>query len=241
MSDNLVIPLANIEGKAAAPFSLGKTAEDFKTPHNKTSAIATVDVLSAANAANGFAFLNPAGRTSLANAVTGYYKKYATGPSLFTVGTNNSNIRMSSLINAQALYVTITAHPETETVYHSAKDARIVVSFTYPDTWQRTAEDWVATTPDSTIKEGSYTITVNGAASVVINGNPYTAGFEATPASELRDGTYQITIKDNNSGFYMITEVVCPYGGTANVYYRCPGRQRTNAGAWINNTMQGYN
>ena len=239
MSDNLVIPLNNPSTNLpASPYSLGTAAKDVKDPPNNTSAISTVNVLSSVFGSA----LGPTSRNSMSNVLSGYFKQYATGTSLFYAGTNNSDIRMSSLVNAQALFVTISAFRETQTQYHTAKDAKIQVGFTQPDTWQRTVASWIAN--DSSAKVGSYTITLNGSTSTVISGDPYsTANYTVSLASGLSDGVYQITIRDNTSRFYMTTTVTCPYGGAvaANIYDRVPNRQRLNNGAWTTNTSQGYN
>tara|TARA_R110000868_G_scaffold195048_4_gene440737 strand:- start:3308 stop:4027 length:720 start_codon:yes stop_codon:yes gene_type:complete len=238
MPDNLVIPQNNSSTNIPAnQFSVGTLATDNKSTPNTTSALNTMNVLSAARA---FSSLTNGNQITLSQLVTGYYQKYATGTSLFTLGTSNTDIHMSSLVGAQTLYVTITAYKETKSRYHTTKDASIVVGFTYPSTWQRTESDWTAF--DSAPLIGSYTISVNGATSTVVNGNPYTeSGYKVTVASGLHDGPYQVTVKDNNSGFYLITNINCPYDTpNANVYRRVPGLVSLNNGTWTSTTAQGY-
>lgn len=245
MGDNLVIPQTNPSTNLpAGQYSLGPKATDFKTPANTTSAVSAIKVLDSLIASVGLPPLNSSvSRNSLANVISGYYKPLAAGPALGTSG-NSSDIRMSSLINAQTLYVTISAFKERATTYRNAKNAKIVIGFPKPETWQRSVADWrPISLPDVSSRQGSYTITIIGNASTVINGNPYTIGASVEALSNLKNGSYQVTVKDNYSGFYMTTTVVCPYGGSleANVYDRVPWYQRLNNGTWQSNSVQGYN
>lgn len=244
MPNNRVIPQLNpFTGTPPAGFSIGPEATDTKAPPGPgtISALDTINVLSAAA---GFPNIPLTSQNSLANIVSGYFKKYAVGPSLYTHGSDTSDISFGSLVNAQALFVTISAVKETYTRYHTAKDGKILVGFTRPETWQRSISDWVSTSPDTVLnpRVGSYTITVLGASSTVVNGNPYdaTLGY-VIAATGLRSGIYQITVKDNYSGFYLNTSIEVPYNTpNANIYQRCPYKQRLNNGSWTSNTSQGY-
>jgi hypothetical protein len=232
MSDNLVIPQANpTTGIPVVPFSVGTTSKDIQVPPGSISLVNTINVVSAANS---FTALSPTSRTSLANLISGYYDTYATGPSLFAYGVNpNKELHASSLLDAQVLYFTISAFPETITQYHTSKDGHIDIGFNYPNTFQRSVNGWSTATPD-----GSFTISVNGASSTVINGSPYSVPTLRL-ISNASNGIYDVQVKDNFSGFYLNTTVTIGYGGATNVYIRCPNRINTN-GTWSNNSSQGY-
>ena len=236
MADNLVIPQVNPStGYPYAGYSIGTYATDHG---DSISVVRTLDVLSAAN---NFALIDPIAKNTVSNVVTSF-RAYGVGSSLFAGGNTNKNISVGSLVNGQALQVSLSGRSVSYSRYNTTQDGTITINFVRPETWQRS--DWGST--QIPYKIGSFTITINGTTSTTVNGNPYAyANTPLTLATGLKAATYSVKIKDNYSGFWMTIPVIV--GSTANgsprynnTYDAVPKWYRTNGGAWTTNTLYGY-